>query len=164
MDNERNVATWNKNLTHQIANYLKSENPKEQLVGTALRHFQPSGSVGIEVPTHNVRFIVTSNKALTAPSANLTTQRKMHEAALRDRVAYKDFTLDEKRAWGWIAHLVMDNNVLDLDTEIKQTLLVWMYDNWSRLPATSMRAVQELAALYINHPEDYEAHWEMYLN
>ncbi len=163
LDQERNVAAWNKNLINVVNQYLKSENPNEQFIGEALRSFQKQGTVGIEVPTDRIRFLVTSNKSLTAPSAELRTPRKMHEAAIRDRVAYKDFTLDRHRQWGWVAHIALQAPMSGISTEHREELLRWMWDNWERLPATSMRSVNELAAMVVNFPTDYEDHWELYL-
>lgn len=164
LDEERNLASWNKNFTIIINNYLKSESSNDRFIGTALSHFQKAGSVGIEVPTNDVRFIVTSNRPLTAPSEDLSTARKMHSAAIRDRVSYKDFTLDDRKQWGWVAAVALPATIYKLNKTAKTELLCWMWDNWDHLPATSMRAVKELAAMMVNHPEDYLDHWELYLS
>ncbi len=86
LDEERNVLAWNKNLTIQIQNYLASPSKADKLKGEALKAFQQPGSVGVEVPTDRMRFIVTSNRALTAPSMPLTSAKKVHEAATRKEV------------------------------------------------------------------------------
>lgn len=160
LDEGRNVLAWNKNLTIQIQQYLKSGSPADRRKGQALQAFQPTGSVGIEVPTDRIRFIITSNQPLTAPTDRLNTKRKAHEAAIRDRVNYVAFDLKGKEPWGWIASQLLNNNVLDLNDSQKYILLDWMFRHWGQLTATSMRAVKEFAADMLNHPDDYTDEWE----
>jgi len=164
LDEERNIVSYNKNLTMLINNYLKSESSSDQFIGMALSSFQTSGSVGLEIPTTNVRFIITSNRQLTAPSEDLNTAKKMHSAAIRDRVSYKAFDLKRNEQWGWVASVAMSTDVYKLSAAKKTELLVWMYDNWDNLPATSMRAVKELAAMMVNNKTEYLSDWDMYLN
>lgn len=163
MDEERNVLSWNKNLTMQIMGYEKSDHPNDQLKAAALRHYQIEGGVGIVIPTDRIRFIVTSNKNL-CPPADVFTRKgskkmNMHEGALRDRVNYEEFELSENEAWGWVAAVLMGNKVLDLTQGQKQILLDWMWSHWDKLPAKSMRAVKDYAALMLNHPGDYPDYW-----
>jgi len=168
MDEERNMFTWGKNMTGQINRYLASEDPNQNLIGAALTAYQTPGTVGIEIPTDNMRFIVTSNKDLTAPSqlnkVKRVTKRMMHEAAIRDRVIYEEFNLDDDDSWGWIASVVMSTDLLGIDDTQKHYLLDWMHSNWAKLPATSMRAVKELAAEMINFPDDYPSRWDLWLS
>ena len=168
LDDERNVLSWGKNMTAQISTYEKSDNEADQLKANALRYFQPEGSVGVEVPTNNVRFIVTSNKMLQPPNSDLKTAKKMHEAAIRDRVNYVEFDIDDKESWGWVASVFLNNDVFKdkahkLTKQQKHILLDWMWTNWKRLPATSMRAVKDYAAMMINSPKDYPDHWSLTL-
>jgi hypothetical protein len=163
LDEGRNVLAWNKNLTIQIQQYLKSGSPNDRRRAQALQAFQPTGSVGVEVPTERIRFIITSNQPLTAPTDRLNTKRKSHEAAIRDRVNYVSFDLKDKEPWGWIASQLLKNNVLNLNALQKHILLDWMFQHWGRLTATSMRAVRELAADMLNHPDDYPDQWEQKL-
>jgi hypothetical protein len=168
LDEERNVFVWNKNMGSQINRYLESDNPNDQIKGAALQAFQSVGTVGVEIPTDRVRFIITSNKELTAPSmlnkAKKVTKKMMHEAALRDRVIYEEFNLNDEDSWGWIASVVMNNDVLGLDEAQKHYLLDWMNANWAKLTATSMRAVKELAAVMVNYPTEYPDHWDLSLS
>lgn len=160
LDEDRNVLAWNKNLTSQIQIYENSDSAADQLKAKALRSFQPVGQVGVEIPTHNMTFIITSNHFLTSPNSPLNTQRKMDEAAIRDRVAYKDYKLSKEHNWGWTAATVMSGNIYGLSKEKKHLLLDWMYSNWDRLSATSLRSVRERAAEMINNPTNYPDYWE----
>lgn len=165
LDEETNLFVWQKNMTSQIASLYK--NGKED-IAEALEHFCPEGTVGVEIPTDNVRFIITSNLPLAAPNlkANKTnTKKRMHEEAVMDRVMYVPFDLDYKQSWGWIASVLLKSNIrsLELDENQKYILLDWMYVNWKRLRSTSMRAVKDLAATMLNYPNDYPDHWNLML-
>lgn len=167
LDAERNVWSYNKNLSNTIINYINSEDRNLQLIGNALQSFVVPGNVGIEIPTDNVRFIITSNLQLS-PSSALRKPDKpfwkppaklMHEAAIRSRVQYEAFNLDNDQSWGWLASVVMTNPILDLTEAQKHILLDWMHTNWARLPDPSMRAVKEYAAKMLNFPETYTTLW-----
>jgi hypothetical protein len=165
LDEDRNVLAWNKNLTNQINIYLNSPGPNDKIKGEALKSFQPVGSVGVELPTDRVRFIITSNKRLKYPSeANPNRITEVNESAINDRVNYFPFDLEWKESWGWMAYNVLQaksiGTVVALDLEQKTILLDWMWANWSRLGSTSMRGVQELGADMINKPRDYPTHWD----
>lgn len=165
MDEERNELSWGKNLTAQIMSYEKSSQPNDLIRAAALRSFQPEGGVGVVIPTDRVRFIVTSNKKLTKPTdpKAMTNAKKMHESAICDRVAYKEFDISDKESWGWIASVLMKNNILGLKKEQKQILLDFMWNSWSKLPSGSMRAVKEYASWMLDHPKDYPDRWNLTL-
>ena len=163
LDEDQNSLGWNVNMTNQILSYEKSGNENDLIKAQALRHFQTPGGVGVEIPTNNIRFIITSNKNLCAP-ADVETRKgskklNRHESAVRDRVAYEEFELSPKESWGWIASVLINNNILDLSVQQKHILLDWMWSNWDKLPATSMRAVKEYAAMMLNNPADYPDYW-----
>ena len=83
----------------------------------------------------------------------------MHEAAIRDRVNYVAFELSSEQTWGWVAHTLMSNNVLDLVDMQKVELLIWMHENLRRIPSLSMRQVKDYAAAMFNNPVDYRKDW-----
>lgn len=159
LDEDRNALAWNKNLTIQIDNYLKSTSKNDHIKGNALRAFQETGSVGVVVPTDRMRFIVTSNRALCAPSMPLTNAKKVHEAAIRDRVNYYAIDLTPKQSWGWSANMLLASDMLGLTKRQKEILLCWMYAYWDRLPGNSLRTVKDYAAAMVNSPSDYFDEW-----
>jgi SpoVK/Ycf46/Vps4 family AAA+-type ATPase len=164
LDEERNVLSWNVNMTNTTLAYEKSEHRQDQLKAAALRQFTTPGGVGLDIPTDNMRFIITSNKDLCAP-AQIYARRgnrknNMHEAAIRDRVNYENIELTTSEAWGWTAAILLDSSILGLKRDQKVILLRWMWDNYERLPATSMRAVKDLASEMLENPADYRKHWE----
>jgi hypothetical protein len=172
LDSERNVWSYQKNLTNQILNYINSESANLQLIGTALESFQIPGQVGVEIPTDNVRFVITSNLQLTPAQALVKPDKPfwkppaklMHEAAIRSRVIYVPFKLSSDESWGWLASVVMSNPIMDMTEAQKHILLDWMHVNWAKLPDPSMRSVMEYAAQMQNYPENYINLWNLSLN
>ena len=172
LDEDINLLAWNKNMTPQIQRDLASEDVNTQMIGRAMQMFQPAGSPGLEIPTDNVRFIITSNKNLCEPSKLVSSaskrivKRDMHEAAIRDRINYKAFELNDEDSWGWIASTLMQPTfVLDEDVALsdheKWLILDFMYKHWPRLTSTSLRAAKDLAAQMKNNPTTYPAIWDM---
>ncbi|BCM95165.1 hypothetical protein [Burkholderia phage FLC6] len=164
LDEDRNMFAWNKNMTAMIQLYEKSESVHEQRVAEALRAFQTADGVGIQIPTDNINFIITSNQSLAPSNPAPKGARKIDESAIRDRVVYTEFKYDRDVSWGWTASVTMKNKIFDLTKAQKQELLHWLDHNWDRLGSVSMRAIKELAAEMINHPSDYPDYWETHLN
>lgn len=163
LDEDRNVFSWNKNLSHQIQVYENSENEKEQLIAEALRHYQNKDGVGVSIPTDNINFIVTSNHPLAASNPTPKRPRQIDEAAIRDRVAYAEYSFDRDLSWGWTAAVTMKNNIFGLTKTQKRELVEFLDNQWDRLSSTSMRAIKELAAEMINYPDNYPDHWLTHL-
>ena len=107
IDEDRNILVWNKNMATQILIYENSSNESDKIKAEALRSYQPPGSVGVEIPTDNMTFIITSNRFLTKPNSDLDTHRKMNEAAIRDRVIYTHYNLSAGESWGWVASILL---------------------------------------------------------
>lgn len=163
LDEDRNVFAWNKNMTQQIQAYETSQNAKERLIGEALRQYQTKDGVGLEIPVDNFSFIVTSNHPLAASNPRPKTPRQIDEAAIRDRVAYTEYTLDRDLSWGWTACVTMNNNIFGLTKTQKRELLEFLDVYWDRLASTSMRTIRELAAEMVNYPRNYPDYWMSHL-
>ena len=159
LDEDRNVLSWNKNMITAITQYENSPNANDALIGQALRNYQIKGGVGVEIPTDNMIFIVTSNRPLTPSNPLPKTPRKMDESAIRDRVNYRSFDLGKNESWGWVASTALKADLYKITKADKHYLLDWMYQNWDKLPSISLRAVGELAADMVNFPEEYPDHW-----
>ncbi len=113
LDEEVSVLSWNKNIAAQINRDVASSDPHTQQIGLAMKSFQEPGSPGVDIPTNNVRFIITSNKDLCEPGmvglpGKAVSKRLMHEAAIRDRVNYHSFSLTRRESWGWLAATLLD--------------------------------------------------------
>jgi hypothetical protein len=155
LDPDRNILGWNVNMSSEIAKAEKSGN---QIVADAIRHFQ--NGVGMEVPTDDFRFIVTTNKKLAAKKEATKSQKKMDEHAVRDRVNWRAFDITSDEAWGWMASNMLSGNVFEedgfeLDEQQTFVLLNTFYNAWDRLAANSMRTVKEAGAMLYNSPETF---------
>ena len=159
LDEDRNVLSWNKNMTVQIQQYEKSTDKTDLFRAAALREYQTSDGVGLEIPTDNISFIITSNHPLAPSNPPPKTARAIDEAAIHDRVAYTQYGYDRDLCWGWTASVTMNNNIQGLTQPQKRILLDWMDVNWERLQSVSMRAVMELASEMLNYPRNYPDYW-----
>lgn len=158
-DEDRNIFAWNKNMVTARAQYENSDNATNRLIAEALNYYQPENGAGLEIPTDNMTFVVTSNRGLTPPNPPPKTTRKIDESAIRDRVVYTEYTLTRDENWGWMAATTLKAKLPKVDKADKHLLLDWMYSNWERLPSVSMRAISELAADMVNFPDSYPDHW-----
>lgn len=167
LDEERNVLSWEVDMTGQIQKYRKSESPTTKMIADALEHYQSDGGVGVQIPTNACIFIILSNKALASDKEAKAKPKLMHEAAIRSRVHYRPINIQGMEFWGWAAAVILKTNILGeehkLDKRQKHILLQWMYDNWSNLPGTDLREVKSFAADMINHPNNYLERWNIRL-
>ena len=129
------------------------------------RSYQPQHGTGVEGPTDNIRFIFTSNTPLYPANGTATKQNQKDQAAIRDRVNYRDFDLSWQNHWGWAAHIVMDPGFVTgpgivLTVLEKESLLDFMWKYWSKMGSTSMREIESMAADIKNFPTDYYSMWE----
>jgi len=157
------------NLQAQISMYRNSGSPNASLIADALEYYQPAGSPGVNIPTDHITFVFTLNRSLIAPTNKKVVNgnaKAMAEAAINDRVDYIDFAsrLDDQIMWGWLVDTALPLDLFGLSKAKKVELLVWMFDNWSRLSNNSMRAVEEYAAIMVNHPSDYPRRLNSKLN
>jgi hypothetical protein len=167
LDEERNVLSWEKDMSGQIQKYRKSDSAITKMMADALTYFQTSGGVGIQVPTKNCIFIILSNKGLASDKDAKAKPKLMHESAIRSRVNYRPINIVGKEFWGWAAAIILKTNILGdehtLNKEQKQILLQWMYKHWDSLPGTDLREVRGFAADMLNHESDYMERWDMRL-
>lgn len=155
LDEDRNILGWNVNMSTEIA---KAEKAGNQMVADAIRHYQ--SGVGMEIPTDDFRFIVTTNKKLASKKEATKSQKKMDEHAVRDRVNWRQFDITNEEAWGWMASNMLSSNVFakegfELDQEQMFVLLNTFYNSWDKLSANSMRTVKEAGAMLYNSPDTF---------
>lgn len=160
LDEDRNILAWNKNMTAAIALFEKSENPADIMKARALRNFQPARSVGVEIPTDNMTFIVTSNHYLACANPTPTKAKQIDEAGIHDRVNYIGYPLNQDENWGWMASTALNENIHGLSVTKKNIMLNWMFNNMAKLQSMSLRAIKDLAADMINHPDNFKDYWE----
>lgn len=161
LDEDRNILGWNVNMSTEIA---KAEKAGNDIVAEAIRACSTEG-VGMEIPTDNFRFIITTNKKLAGKKESTKSQKKMDEHAVRDRVQWRQFDITDDEAWGWMASNMLSSNVFEdngfkLDSTQTFLLLDTFYKHWKNLNANSMRTVKEAGAMLYNNPEDFMDEFE----
>jgi len=138
------------------AQYKQSEKFEQE----AINHFRKKDEVGFVIPFYGqVKFIFTMNHKLAdiqdverckAKNSSLKQQNSIMDlAALSSRLSYKELSLTKNEAWGWIADLVINEDMLKGDNgesatdEEKSEILTWLYDNWDNLSDRSVRMVDQ---------------------
>lgn len=129
---------------------VKQANPLEQ---EAIAHFIKNNKAGFEIPFHNrVKFIFTMNRELSN-LLHVTKARNTNKSfkavgdyedryAIFSRVDYEDLYLEKNEYWGWIADLLLNENILEGATvEQCEEILYFCYQNWEKLTDMSVRSV-----------------------
>lgn len=161
LDNDEPAVSWDVNVGNQIS---KAEKIGDTILVEALKHFD-NGGVGIEVPLDNVRFTITTNKKLASKQELAKRKINIHEHAVRDRCKWRAFDITSDDAWGWMASVMLSDNVFQDDgfnlTPIQMfQLLQIFYTNWDNLSANSMRTVKEAGAMLYNNPTSFADEFE----
>jgi hypothetical protein len=161
LDNDEGVLSWDVNVGSQIT---KAEKTGDAVLADALRHWD-NGGVGISIPMDSARFTITSNKILASKQDINKTKLAMHEHAVRDRVQWRAFNINDEEAWGWMASVMLSNNVFQDDgfllTPMQMfQLLQIFHSNWQDLSANSMRTVKEAGAMLYNSPDTFADEFE----
>jgi len=155
--------TYEKSLASQWSSL--SETQKD-----AIKFFGEEGKMGFAVPTHNMRFIFTSNLQLPfddeVAEARKKTKSKAilmaHRNAIRSRCKVGDFDLSLTEHWGWIADVVMSSDILNdmvLSDEQKFTILDFMWNNWTSMKVRSIRVIEQMLVSMKQFPETYKMIW-----
>ena len=155
--------------------YKQSENYERD----AIDYFKTPNKVGFTVPLYGkVKFIFTMNSRL-ADENSVTTyknvtknpsktiiQRLETESAIRSRFAsYHDLSMTKDEYWGWIADLVINEQILKGATVSDlNKILTFLYDKWDRIPDRSIRYVKNvlwrlLAKSKKRADFNYESRW-----
>lgn len=165
LDTNEPVISWDVNMTGEIAKAEKRGTlTGDFTVADALKHFN-NGGVGIEIPGDQFRFIITTNKKLAAKQEINKKKINIDEHAVRDRCKWKAFDITDEEAWGWMASVMLSDNVFKIDNfELKPLqmfqLLQIFHTNWTNLNANSMRTVKEAGAMLYNNPETFADEFE----
>jgi hypothetical protein len=161
------IPTYNHpvSMTNTLASLEKQAkvDPSRQMIIDALKSFMAPDSVGVQIPTDRVRFIVLCNLDLEDPKSFRSSKLRSAVAPVLDRMKYKRIDVDWEKQWGWLAYVLGDTQPFDehdLTKDQKIELLQWMYSNWNSLRSTSYRTVRKLAEAMINEPDGYIDLWE----
>jgi hypothetical protein len=179
-DGTGGVLQYNVDVTNTI---IKAEQAEENnpgcgrgITADALNHFRDPDGLGVIIPQSNIQYFWTTNKnlatkkeAFATNKQGLTSQIKIDEHAVRDRVNWRKFDITDDEAWGWMASTMLSNDVFEgdpgmqgktLDTEQLMILLQTFYNNWDNLEANSMRTVKEAGAMLCMDPDNFQDEFE----
>jgi hypothetical protein len=127
----------------------------------AIDAFSVPGKVGIHIPTDQVRFYIVCNRDCEDPKQ---FTKKIFNAveAIVDRTKYKRLDFEWRVAWGWLAHILDNNQPFEdypLTDDQKRELAGWVWDKWPNMRNQSYRTIEEMAEYMINNPDGYEDEW-----
>ena len=138
----------------------------------AIEYFREDGKMGFVVPTHNMRFIFTSNFQLPIDDEVAEARKKnkgkavllAHRNAIRSRCKVGDFDLTPEEHWGWIADVVLNEECM-MDEEVsiseKEIILEFLWNNWKFLKERSIRLIEKMSLTMRQFPDSYKRVWEI---
>jgi hypothetical protein len=138
----------------------------------AVRYFRGEGKSGFEVPTHNLKFIFTSNHRLPLDEEVEKAIKKgaakspliVHRNAIRSRCRVLDLDLSRSEHWGWLGDVALNTDSLSqlgLDDESINEILMYLWKNWDHMKERSIRLIEKMGITILEHPENYERYWRM---
>ncbi|MBN8838451.1 MAG: hypothetical protein J0I09_14405 [Sphingobacteriia bacterium] len=156
---------YEKSLTSQWSNLSDVQR-------AAIENFREEGKMGFVVPTNNMRFIFTSNFQLPFDDEVAEARKKSkskaillaHRNAIRSRCKVGDFELTQGEHWGWMADIVLNNDIINgefIDEVIKVIILDFMWHHWSNLKERSVRVIEKMITTMNMFPETYETVWRI---
>lgn len=159
----KRIFAYEKSLQSQIANLTGIQQD-------AINFHSSDERMGFTVPTDNMIFIFTSNFRLpdddevkdAREKGGSKNVLKVHRNAIRSRCKTMDFDLDKSEHFGWMADVMLTENLNSfLDEEKKEIILNWVWDNWVSMTERSIRTLEKMAETMCEEPDDYEMSWEI---
>ena len=159
----KRIFAYEKSLQSQIANLTGIQQD-------AINFHSSDERMGFTVPTDNMIFIFTSNFRLpdddevkdAREKGGSKNVLKVHRNAIRSRCKTMDFDLDKSEHLGWMADVMLTENLNSfLDEEKKEIILNWVWDNWVSMTERSIRTLEKMAETMSEEPDDYEMSWEI---
>jgi len=177
-DGQGGVLAYNVDVTNTINKAMNAAeyDPTKQIIADALTHFRNPNGLGVEIKTNDINFFWTTNRVLpnkkvafTPKSNGQLDQLKIDQHAVRDRCNWRKFDITEEEAWGWMASVMLSNDVFaaeplmqgqTLDIQQLMILLQTFYNHWDNLEANSMRTVKEAGAMLLMDPDNFQDEFE----
>ena len=151
---------YNKNIGSQI-------NKLSRIQAQAVESFRNETQLGFQVPTDNFVFIITSNIKLPTDedvygkgAKNTISIKKTHLYSIRSRCNTVDFDLTKIQHYGWIADVVL-NDLDNLDHQLKNEIVDWLWENWENLIERSIRTVEKMIQTYKLNNSGYLELWNL---
>lgn len=166
LENHKTLS-YNVDVSNSIAR-LRDSNPQ---LASILESFKTSQGLGLEIDCKNLVFIFTSNiflpdaDAVTAAEGKKSYNQIVGQHALRDRCKTRDLTMEWQDHWGWIADVVLNDNVLDdiigeNNIAVQEEILDFMWNNWQNLKEKSVRTAEKLAEDFADYSPNHKNHWK----
>lgn len=159
----KRIFAYEKSLQSQISNLTGIQQD-------SINFHSSDERMGFTVPTDNMIFIFTSNFRLpdddevkdAREKGGSKNVLKVHRNAIRSRCKTMDFDLDKSEHFGWMADVMLTENLNSfLDEEKKEIILNWVWDNWVSMTERSIRTLEKMAETMSEEPDDYEMSWEI---
>lgn len=177
-DGNGGVLAYNVDVGNTIAKAIAATeiDSQKQVIVDALTHFRNPNGLGVEILTNDINFFWTTNRVLpnkkvasTPRNNGQIDQTKMDQHAIRDRVNWRKFDITDDEAWGWLASVMLSNDVfakeplmkgLTLNNEQLMVLLTTFHNHWPNLEANSMRTVKEAGAILLMDEDNFQDEFE----
>ncbi|SNS70699.1 ATPase family associated with various cellular activities (AAA) [Belliella buryatensis] len=167
----KNVLEGANKFTYEKS-MANTEGDLTELQLEAVKFFRHEGRSGFEVPTHNLKFIFTSNNRLPLDEEVEKARKKgaakspliVHRNAIRSRCRVLDFDLSKTEHWGWLADVALNTNCLSelgIDEKSTNEILMYVWENWDHLKERSIRVVEKMGLTILEQPHNYEKYWRM---
>lgn len=159
----KRIFAYEKSLQSQISNLTGIQQD-------SINFHSSDERMGFTVPTDNMIFIFTSNFRLpdddevkdAREKGGSKNVLKVHRNAIRSRCKTMDFDLDKSEHFGWMADVMLTENLNSfLNEEKKEIILNWVWDNWVSMTERSIRTLEKMAETMSEEPDDYEMSWEI---
>lgn len=153
--------SYPKNIQNTL---IQLEKAGREVEAERIRKFQVEGSLGLEIPLDQCRFVVLCNTDLEDTTQVKKTLRSSVEAVL-DRFEYERLNMPWQEKWGWLAYVLANSQPFDeieLDSSDKKEVLNFLYTNWQNLKnadGASYRFVRKLVDDMVNYPDTYGDRW-----
>ena len=157
-DKERNVLGWNKALTGAVLSSLDEEQVE------SLMKFKRPGRSGFEIPTNRFTFITLTNKPLASSidienATDGKKQTKKDENKIRRRVEYEDLTMEKETAWGYCAHVLLTQPLIEkyipnATAQQKLEMLNWTspHNKWNKITDRNLSLFEKMAKDMVKYP------------
>jgi hypothetical protein len=153
--------SYPKDITSTI---IKLQKAGRETEANRIAQFQTEGSLGLEIPLDQARFIVLCNTDLEDTTQVKKALVSSVEAVL-DRFEYERLSMPWQEKWGWLAYVLCNTQPfeeVELDDSDKKEVLNFLYTNWQHLKSdagASYRFVRKLVDDMVNYPEVYGDRW-----
>lgn len=169
----KNMLEGHKTLAYNVDvsnNIAKLRNNGEEQLAEIIESFKSANGLGLNINCSNLVFIFTSNIFLpdadqvTAAEGKKSYNQIVGQHALRDRCKTKDLVMEWQDHWGWIADVVINDDVLvDIlgkkDKKAEEEILKFLWNNWPKLKEKSVRTAEKLAEDYADYAPNHQNHW-----